>query len=230
MAEVKHVAPKSENEIVIERAKDFWARSGRQIMIACVAVIVIAGGYLAYKYLIVEPKEQKAADAIFMAQQYYTRDSLKQALNGDGINPGFEKVINQYGSTKAGNLARFYAGSIYLKLGNFAKAASYLKDFSTSAKQIQARAYKLLGDAYAEQGKNSDALTAYKEAAHEFEDDETSSSEYLFTAAYFADRVMNDKKQATELFKELKKKYPQTQYGGEADKFLSQEGVYNTEE
>ena len=34
--------------------------------------------------------------------------------------PGFEKVISQYGGTKAGNMAKFYAASIYLKTGDFA--------------------------------------------------------------------------------------------------------------
>ena len=46
-------------------------------------------------------------------------------------------------------------------------------------------------------------------------------------AAYFADRVMNNKKEAIELFKELKEKYARTEKGFEAEKFLAQLGVYN---
>ena len=87
-----------------------------------------------------------------------------------------------------------------LKLGDYNKAMKYLKDFSTDAHQVQARAYKLLGDAYANLGKNADALDNYKKAAHEFKSDRQGSAEYLYFAAYFADRVMNDKKQATELY------------------------------
>jgi TolA-binding protein len=84
-----------------------------------------------------------------------------------------------------------------------------------------------LGDAYAEQGKNSDALSNYKKAAHHFEKDEENSSEYLFIAAYFADRVMKNQKEAIGLYQELKKKYSKTQRGYDVDKYLSQLGVYN---
>lgn len=230
MAEVKQPRHNAESDIVVERAKDFWSRYNRPVLLLCAAIIVVGGGYLAYKYLVKAPKEKKAAEAIFKAEEYYRMDSLKLALNGDGQYPGFEKVISQYGGTDAGNLAKFYAGASYLKLGDLNKAVKYLKEFSSSADQVSARAYKLLADAYADQGKNADALSNYKKAAHQFETDEQSSAEYLFLAAYFADRVMNDKKAAIDLYKELKKNYSQTQYAAEADKFLAQAGVYTTED
>jgi predicted negative regulator of RcsB-dependent stress response len=226
MAETKHVE-RTHNPEVMDRARNFWDRNNRTITIVGLAFILIVGGYLAYKKFIKEPNEVKASEAIFKAEDYYRADSLNLALNGDGINPGFLKIISQYGGTKAGNLAHFYAGSIYLQMGDAAKAQKHLADFESEAKQIQARAYKLLGDAYAEQGKNNDALNNYKKAAHHFEKDETNASEYLFTAAYFADRVVKDQKQAVELFKELKEKYSKTEKGFEADKYLGQLGVYN---
>ncbi|MGE5518438.1 MAG: tetratricopeptide repeat protein [Candidatus Dadabacteria bacterium] len=226
MAEVKHARQKTESEVVVERARDFWTRYGKIVTIISAAIIVIVGGYLFYKNFVKAPQEKKAAEAMFRAEEFFRSDSLKLAVNGDGMNPGFEKIISQYGGTAAGNLAKFYAGSAYLKLGDYNKAVKYLKDFNTDAKQVEARKFKLLGDAYAEQGKNSDALDSYKKSAHEFEDDEASASEALFMAAYLADRVMKDKKQAIDLYKELKKKYSRTQYGFEADKYLAQAGVY----
>ena len=168
MAETKQVVERDQNKATVDRAKDIWGRYSRVILIASAAIIILCGGYLAYKYLIKAPKEEKAVEAMFRAEEYYRLDSLKVALNGDGINAGFLKIINNYDGTKAGNLARFYAGDIYLKMGDFNNAVKQLKDFSTDAKQIQARAYKLLGDAYAEQGKNSDALSSYKKSGASF--------------------------------------------------------------
>lgn len=226
MVETKQAVQRDNDQVVVERARDFWSQYGRLILIASVAVILLGGAYLAYKYLVALPREQKAADALSVAESYYRSDSLNVALNGDGMNPGFLRVIDQYGGTEAGNLARFYAGSILLKQGKFEQAANHLQDFDTDSKMIQARAYKLLGDAYAEQGKNNDALSNYKKAAHHFSEDEVNSSEYLFLAAYFADRVAKNKSEAVDLFTELKEKYPRTERGFEAEKYLAQLGVY----
>ncbi len=230
MAEVKTARPQAtESEAVIERAKDFWERFGKTVAIALGAVVLVVGGFLLYKNFVSEPKEKKAADAIFRAQEYFGQDSLDKALNGSGPVMGFEKIISQYGGTKAGELAKFYAGSIYLRKGSFDKAVNYLKDFDTDAPQVKARAHKLLGDAYAEQGKGKDAIEAYKKSAAAFEEDDVAASEALFLAGYLADKVLNDKTQAIELYKQVKTRYAQSQWSYEADKYLAQNGVYNVD-
>lgn len=228
MAEIKVVERRTEEPEVVERAKDFWARNSRPIMIAGIALLVLIGGYLAYKFLFQKPAEQKASEAVFKAQQYFAQDSFRLALNGDGLNPGFLKIISNYGGTKSGELARFYAGASYLQTGDPANAIKQLNGFSTDSKPVQARAYKLLADAYAETGKNNEALEHYKKAARHFEDDDQNSSEALFMAGYFAARVLKNNTEAIALFKELKDKFPRTQYGFEADKYLAQLGVYDT--
>lgn len=230
MAEVKHAPHATESEVIVERARSFWDQNGKIILIVVGALVILIGGFIVYKNFVQAPRERKAQESLFKAEEFFRQDSLSLAINGDGMNPGFDKIASQYGSTKAGNLAKFYAGAAHLKMGDFAKAVTYLKDFSTDAKQVQQRAYKLLGDAYAEQGKAKEALDYYKKAAHEFDADEIASSEALFLSAYMADRVLNDKKQAVDLYKELKKNYPRTQYGFEADKYLAQAGVYTTED
>ncbi len=83
-----------------------------------------------------------------------------------------------------------------------------------------------MGDGYAEQAKNSEAFDYYKKAAGYFEEDNINSPEYLFLAAYFADKVLKNSEEAISLFKKLKEKYPNTEKGFEADKYLAQLGVY----
>ena len=217
----------SSEEVLIAKAKDFWTRYNKPVMIVSIAIILLGGGYYGYKNFILKPKNAKATEEMFKAEEYFRMDSINLALNGDGQYPGFLKIISKYGGTKSENLARYYAGVCYLKMGDNANALKNFKKFSTSAKQIQARAYKLMADAYADSEKNSDALTYYKKAAHHFEEDKAASSEALFLGAYLADRVLKNKKEAVSMYKELIKKFPESQYVGDAEKYLAQSGVYS---
>lgn len=226
---IKHHAEDDGNDVVhvIDNAKAFWNKNGKTITIVLGVLVLLIAGYWLYKDYIQKPKEQEAFDKSFKAEEYYRVDSLNLALNGDGVYPGFVKIADKYSGTEAGNMAKYYAGVCYLKLNQNSKAVKYLEDFKTDAKQVQQRAYKLLGDAYGDMGKADKALDYYKKAAHHFEADQVASAEALFTAAYLAQRVLNNQKEAVDLYKELKEKYPRTQQGFDADKYLAQLGVYN---
>ena len=227
MTDKKIVQEQDTNEIVIAKAKDFWEKYSKLLMIAGAIIIVAISGWYIYQNYFKKPKEIKAADAMFKAEDYFRMDSVNLALNGDGQYMGFLKIIDKFSGTDAANLASFYAGSCYIKLNDNEKAIKYLMKFSGDSKPLQARAYKLTGDAYADMGKNADALTYYKKAAYHFEADENSSAEYLFLAAFFSDRVLKDQKGAIALYKELKEKYPRSQQAFNADNYLAQLGVYN---
>lgn len=218
MAEVKvHHAPVSDDPIL--RARGFWQHYQKPIGYAIAALVIIVGGWFAYKYWVAEPKEERAQEQIFKAQQYFAKDSLNKALNGDGINKGFVYIINNYSGTKTGNLAKYYAGVSYLRLGDNSKAIKYLSDFSTDAKQVQMMAYGCLADAYSETNDKAKAVENYKKAATTFEQDEANSSEYLFRAALLSE-VLGKNSEALELYKQLKEKFPASDKGAIADKYI----------
>lgn len=226
MAENKNAPVQSvEPNEIVDKVTGFWEKNSKNILIALAAIVVIAGGIFGYKYLVAEPAERKANDAIFRAQLYFQQDSLDLALNGDATNPGFLKIIDKHSGTPAANLSKFYAGAIYLRQGDFAKAEKYLKEFSTSSPQISARAKSLLADAYAEQGKNEEAAKLYREAAGIFEKDEFNSAEYLFRAGFLYES-MGKNKEAIEAYKLIKEKYPRSERGFEVEKYLARLGEF----
>jgi len=204
----------------LAKAEGVWKNVQKPILAVLVVALVIGGGYFGYREYIQKPKEEKAADAIFKVQQYFAIDSLNLVLNGDGQNKGALYVIKNYSGTKAANLAHYYAGVSYLKLGDFNNAVKYLKDFSTDAKQVQLLALGCLGDAYAELNKKEEAIEAYKKAASTFEADENNSSEYLFRAALLSETT-GKTKEALSLYKELKEQFPKTEKGFQADKYIN---------
>lgn len=199
--------------------QSFWQKNNKIITSVLVVIVLAVGGWYGYTQYIQKPNEEKAADLIYKAQQYFAVDSSHQVLDGDGFNKGVLYVIKNYGSTKSANLAHFYAGVSYLKLGDFNKAVEHLKDFSTDAKQIQMVAYGALADAYSELNKKDDAVSFYKKAGSTFEKDEFSSAEYLFKAALLSE-TLGKTKDALELYKEIKEKFPTTDKGFQADKYI----------
>ncbi len=49
----------------------------------------------------------------------FESDSMDLALNGNGANYGFLDIIDEYGSTPAGNSAHYYAGYSYYSKGDY---------------------------------------------------------------------------------------------------------------
>lgn len=212
------------NPEVVDRAKGFWEQYSRPITYIGGAVILLIGGYLAYTRFYAGPREDKAADAIFHAQQYFLQDSLTLALNGDGQFPGFERVAKTYSGTKAGNLAQYYAGVTALRLGDAKKAITYLEKFSTDSKEIQAIAYARLADAYAETGKQSEAVEFYEKAGTYYPEQEGLSAENLFRAGLLSE-TMGKNDAAIKYYKQIKDNYSRTERGYQIDKYLARLGV-----
>ncbi len=222
----KHIQqdPELEANLALDRAKDFWTKYSKPVSSIGLIIIVLGVGYYAYKTFIVAPKKVKANDAIAAAQDYFAMDSLDLALNGDGRNMGFLRIESNYSGTDAANLAHYYAGAIYLRKQDFPNAIKQLKDFSTSATQVQASAYRMLGDACMDGGKKEEGADYYKKAGSLNDKDPFTSSENLFRAA-LAYETIGKNDEAIALYKEVKEKYPKTDKGMLVDKYLARLGV-----
>ncbi len=223
--EVKHPEEKNRAEKPSHHGgmEYFWIKNQKGIIYAISAIILVVGGYFIYQSYFQAPKEQKAAEAMWKAEEYFRMDSSRLALNGDGPNQGFLKIISNHSGTKAANLAKFYAGASYLKVGDFTNAIKYLNDFTTDDKLISARAAGLLGDAYAESGKKKEAIDKYRKAGTMFPDDTNNSPEYLFRAGLLY-QDLGQNQEAIDMFKIIKNKYASTQRGFEIDKYLARLG------
>lgn len=224
---------------IVEEARVFWMKNNKPVIYIGSIIILALAGWIFYKYSIQAPKNKKANDLVFVTQKYFSEfandnsdDSAKiqlagKVLNGDGMNPGALKIINQYGGSAAANLCQYYAGACYLSLGQFDKAIDHLKKFDANgATQIESHAYGMLGDASAELKKNDDALNYYKKAANVNTKDDFTSSEFLFRAAAFA-QMTGNKNEAIALFKKLKSDYPMTEKGASADRYLARLGDFS---
>ena len=211
-------------EEVYGKTETFIDENKNTIVSVVVGIIVVIGGYFAYSNFVAAPNEKEAKEMMFMAEQYFQQDSLNKAIYGDGVNMGFLEIEDNYGSTKAGNLANYYLGISYLRSGQFESAISSLQDFSSSDVMLSAIALGAQGDAYMELGDKSKAASFYSKAAKANANDFTSPI-YLMKAgmAYEAIGEYND---ALKAFKTIKKDYSKTQEGAEVEKYIARIETY----
>lgn len=149
----------------VSKTEEFFNNKRNQNIVfgagAIIAVLVAA--FVFYKsYQSNQNKE--AHEEMFQAIYYFEADSVGRALNGDGNNYGFLDIVDIYSGTEAANLANFYIGASYLKLGQYENAIRYFDDFSSSDVLIQSRAYSLTGDSYMELDDFENAISAYQKA------------------------------------------------------------------
>jgi tetratricopeptide (TPR) repeat protein len=201
----------------LSKGEKFLAENKTKIIKIIAAAIIVTVAILGYVYLIEKPRANTAQEQMSAAQRYFEIDSLNLALNGDGINLGFNEIIDEYGSTKAGRLARFYAGFCNLNLGNFEEAISLLKDFNGKDEILQARAYCGIGDAYVELEQYDDAASYFMKAANYREND--FSATYLMKAGITYEQS-EKYAEALDVYKKIKTHYNKTVEAQEIDKYI----------
>ncbi len=152
-------------ENTLSKTEQFIEKNQKMLMGVMLGLLVVVGGYWAYIKFVKAPLEKDASSQMFVAEQNFEVDSFKLALNGYQTYPGFIQIAEDYGSTKAGNLANYCAGVSYMNLGEFDKAIEYLSHFKTKDVMLGSIATGLIGDAYVEKGDYNKAINYYKKAS-----------------------------------------------------------------
>ena len=199
---------------------NFFEENQKIISYVILGVGLLAAIYFAYKYLYIGPKEKEAVNAMYKAEEVFAKDSFALALeNPGGGFDGFLGIIDNYGGTKAANLAKYYAGISYLNLGKYEDAVTYLEDYSAGDEVTSIMKSGALGDAHAELGDKEKAMSFYKKAASSTENDMLAPY-YLHKLAmlYYSE---GKTKEAAEQLEIIKAKYPDSNEFRDAEKLLA---------
>ena len=197
----------------ISRTEQF-VENNRNIIIYCLIGIIVVVAAI-WGWGVYRSKQNAAAEeAIWPAQFLFEAQDYEQAL------AGFEDVIDMYGSTKAGNIARAYAGLCAKELGRYDDAVDYLKKFSGDDKVIAPAIQSALGDCLVNQ-ENADyvaAARAFEKAASMSESAEYSPI-YLRKAG-LAYEAAGDKAAALKAYTAIKEQWLETVIGQSIDKYI----------
>lgn len=208
-----------ELETVLTKTEQFIEENQKPISYVIGAIILIVMGYLAFNKFYLQPREKEAQSQMFMAENYFEKDSFNLAINGDGNYLGFLDIIDDYTMTKSANLAKYYTGISFLHLGQYEEAFDYLNDFKTKDLLLATVAEGAKGDAKLELGKEKEALSYYKKA-YSLNNNEFTNPVFMMKAAGLLES-MEDLSGALAIYKEIKEKYPQSPEGQNIDKYIA---------
>ena len=191
-----------------------WIEKNQKFILGFVGVVAIAVlGYLAFQQFVQGPKEEEAMNEMFQAQSYFElamtatqKDSLYNlSLNGGAGKYGFLDIIDNYGSTAAGNLAHYYAGMAYINTNDYQNAIEHLDKFKSDDAMLGPLAKGAIGDAFVQLNQEGEALKYYVDAA-KMNDNEVTAPRFLLKAGITALNLGNTS-EALGYFKQINDSY-----------------------
>ncbi|EGD34651.1 tetratricopeptide (TPR) domain protein [Capnocytophaga sp. oral taxon 338 str. F0234] len=208
-----------------------WVQRNQRSIFVVLAVVVLAGfGYMLYRQFVSVPKETEASEKLSFALATFdealnapttaVRDSLfTLSLEGDKMHAGFLKIIKDYSSSKAANVAYYSAGMAYMQLNKYKEAVSHLDKFSSKDPILSALALGNIGDAFVQLKQLNEATDYYKKAINK-SDNSLTAPIYLNKAAQVAVEQKNYK-QALEYFERIKNDFPKSEEASTIDTQIS---------
>ena len=219
----KKKSPQTDNlqelESALTKTEKFIEDNQKIILYVVATLVIVVGVSLGFNKFYLQPKENEAESQMFMAVNYFDVDSFNLAINGDGNYFGFLDIIDNYKITKKANLAKYYAGISYLYLGEYENAINYLSKFKTKDLLLAPITEGSKGDAYLELGDTDNALKQYKKAIA-LPENELTTPVFMMKAANLLES-MDKLQDAFSMYESIKAKYPNTEEGINADRYIA---------
>lgn len=202
----------------IDKAEHYVRENKKSLSIIGLAILGVVAAYLGYNQFIVKPAEEQAREEMFIAEQYFGQDSIDLALKGDGSYPGFQEIVDNYGSAPSGNLAQYYLGMSLLKKGDYEAGIEALKSYDAEDDITGALALGAIAGAYVELGNNDEALNYFNKAI-DYDENNFTTPLFMMKAAVVHE-LKNEPQAALDLFNKIKNDYPASTEARDIEKYI----------
>jgi tetratricopeptide (TPR) repeat protein len=199
-----------------------WIDANTRILsyVAIALIGVAAIGFLWSKNR--ADSNEKATTMLAKAAPYYDDNKYDAAINGvpqEGIQ-GLQAVVDEHGSTQAGEIAKLYLANSYFALKNYDKALKYYDDISVRDPMITASAYAGMAACYEVKNDFSKAASYFEKAASKNMTLVQAPENLQRSAVNYA--AAGKKEKAVELLQTLKKEFPTSPYARDVDRFIAE--------
>ena len=202
-----------------DRVQNYLDDNKKMISVLSIALTLLIGGFVTFKYWYIPSQEQDAEMAMRTAQRYFADDSVNKAIKGDGANLGFQDIADQYGWTPAGHLANYYLGLSYYYKRDYQQAIDNLEKFNAHDVLVSANAAGVEGDAYMQLNNTDKAIEYYMEAVKRSDNDYTAPT-FMKKAAQ-AYETKGDYANALTIYQNILTKYYNFAEANDIDKYIA---------
>jgi tetratricopeptide (TPR) repeat protein len=206
------------------KVTSFYEANKRNISIALTALVVAVFAIVIYVKNRSDNNE-KAITALGAIFESYDAGQFQTAVDGipEKNVQGLRSIVDNYGNSASGDLARFYLASAYVQLGRSDEALKEFEDFSPPGELLAVARLSGIGSCYESGGKFKEAAASFEKAATQYPKDISAAENLNNAARDYAQAGERDK--AIDLYKRIKKNYPTTAFAREADRFIAQLSV-----
>ncbi|PIO49217.1 MAG: hypothetical protein CMR00_00630 [[Chlorobium] sp. 445] len=196
----------------------FYERNQKVVIGAGVGVVLLVAGLLFWNQRSAM-LELEANEKLAQILRAHKEGDWSAAIEADSTHMGLKMFVQRYAGTASGEIAKFYLGNALYERGAIDSALALYKSVSTKSPLLKAAA--MAGEAACYEQKQQ-----YKQAGERYRSAANSVQNQAYEAYYLSDagrafELAGEKKQALEIFEQVKKKFPLTLQGREAEKAIA---------
>ena len=185
-----------------------FVEDNRNIIISIIGFIILIFIIIyGYKNFYQIPLNTKAQKELFVAEQYFEKDSFQIALHGNENFVGLINIIEEYKNTKSGKLALYYSGISYLHLGEYTNAIKMLEKYDSDDQLLLSIATTAIGDAFSEMNQPKEAIEYYKKSIN-IHNNELTTPRTLMKCAKIYETEQNFE-EAHKCYNKIKSDFPE---------------------
>jgi TolA-binding protein len=149
---------------------------------------------------------------------------MQQAIDGAPAEGtfGLVSIVDEYGGTSAGMMARIYLANAYLQQGKYAEALDLYEDVSTDDRTVASGARAGAARCHEHLGAFADAASAYERSVSQDPKNPLAPDRLLAAAANH--KLAGNRDRASAAIATLRQQYPTSSYARDLDRFEAEFG------
>jgi len=214
----------------LETAKTWFERNRVKVYAGLAILAIGAVGLFLWR------SEAEADDEIAgiwlsrITTEAYNSSNFRKAIDGDnaqrvGNEPlrGLKEIVNTYGATRSGEMAKVYLANSYYYVGQFDSAMLVFEDISANEPLVKASVEAGKATIFQEKGNKEEAAKLFMSAAG-MDPVNPLNADYTLAAAKNFDEL-GKKDDAVKAYRKLLEDYPGTQFDDAAKRALMKMNV-----